>query len=88
VSECHGNYQGKPIIGSVGGIMGHFFIVFSTLKQLDLTGDSEKFWKKKEMLYFIITYVAQQMKSEIATFLFDTYIDEFLAWHELGYDDF
>lgn len=58
MSECHGNFQGKPVVGNVGGIMGNFFIVLSALKHLKLTGDSEKFWKKKELLYFIVTYIA------------------------------
>lgn len=58
VSECHGNYLNKPIVGQVGGIMAHFFIVFSVLKELGLQGDSEKIWKKRDMLYFIVGYCA------------------------------
>lgn len=32
VSECHGNFLNKPVVGNVGGVMSHFFIVFSVLK--------------------------------------------------------
>ena len=45
IAEIHGNFLNKPIIGQIGGLMGHFFIVFSVLKQLGLSSDGE-FWKK------------------------------------------
>ena len=88
IADPHGNFSGAPIIGLPGGIIAQMCIVLSALKEQEVQNpDSGNFWKKRQLLTWMVTYLGQAIKQETITVLFGQHLMSFLEKNDIELDD-
>ena len=63
-------------------------IVLSALKEQEVQNpDSGNFWKKRQLLTWMVTYLGQAIKQETITVLFGQHLMSFLEKNDIELDD-